>query len=358
MPFDESRQVGLVRLQQWIAQVCSEYLPRSGEPDRDYDRLRMRQATLNALSSTASVYETTDHLRALMAAGLVRYRDNIHAAGSVHIPESVFLGLVTETVWPIVCASALPRDWTGCLTALSNPTLVRVIAEVRGRDLSKAELMRNIATQCGTEPLWRILNDFNDPRRGAPFVIALCRDEHALASGDRQSWVQRYIFTGLRFVAVAAVAGVIGNRTDDVVVDGWEWIQENAPGRRKPRDPDPSVAEQPSPTPQPHALAPKRNRHHYDATPSPVHPSHYTDSRSRNNTPQSGGLAASSVPAPRTRRSTNQDEQLLGSGQSGSSGISSSAGGGSSNYPLYESLLHDAVNLFNSSGALFSRWGY
>jgi hypothetical protein len=227
------KHVDLRSLRLWINRVASDYEhahARQGDNRRHKENLEsIRQAIEGASNGSAK-----DTLRGLIASGVIHYKKSNQKIPEGTLPETLMLDFAVDALWPIVIARKLPREWFGSLEELTSSQLASLVGSaraaktfwVRGTKNSvkrRRILYSEIARTSFADGILNLLKDLNDPRGGGSYLatVALADGFDAPPNGSTPKDL-------LRWLAEAAVVGVIGSRADALIVHVWDWLIENA----------------------------------------------------------------------------------------------------------------------------------
>jgi hypothetical protein len=220
------KHVDLRSLRLWINRVASDYEhahARQGDNRRHKENLEsIRQAIEGASNGSAK-----DTLRGLIASGVIHYKKSNQKIPEGTLPETLMLDFAVDALWPIVIARKLPREWFGSLEELTSSQLASLVGSaraaktfwVRGTKNSvkrRRILYSEIARTSFADGILNLLKDLNDPRGGGSYLatVALADGFDAPPNGSTPKDL-------LRWLAEAAVVGVIGSRADAVIVHVW-----------------------------------------------------------------------------------------------------------------------------------------
>ncbi len=170
---NDAEHVDLRSLRLWVDRAYHDYAQLSARHSSRAERRRLR--VLHE-AVHGRVGKGPDSLRALMAAGVVRYRERLSLPDR-SLPEALIVELVVEALWPVVVAARLPMDWLEDLSLITSPRLALLVNDARtlqdaGRKVDRTAMTRAIAGYNYSLGVLNLLDDLNDPRRGGSFLSA------------------------------------------------------------------------------------------------------------------------------------------------------------------------------------------
>ncbi|HEY0639901.1 MAG TPA: hypothetical protein VGD67_19865 [Pseudonocardiaceae bacterium] len=227
----EPLDVDLHGLRIWVDRIAADYARLHPTAITAAARtVAVRQAREAALRSLdANRRSNLAVLRNTVAAGAVRYRfAGPHLTGRA-LPEALMLDFVTEILWPLLHTADLPESWPEDLAFLTSPGVSRLVVKARqslsdGNRIDRQSFQLALARRPIAVGILNALEDLNDPRRGASYLAAAAARTSPPPKGKPTRELLAWVLGAATAVASHAVAGVVGNRTDALVLQVWDWL--------------------------------------------------------------------------------------------------------------------------------------
>lgn len=155
----------------------------------------------------------------LLAQGLVLWQPETSAAG-LDNAEHVIVSMAASALWPLVVARTLNAEQCQALAALASDEVARAVMMARAVNPNKQpdkaahQLAQNLLIPAYLPGLARLLGHLRDPELGYPALCAarLLRNQPPPVSAPRDAG--DIVREALKWAGLAAVAGIIGNRSD------------------------------------------------------------------------------------------------------------------------------------------------
>jgi len=187
-------------------------------------------------------------LRRLLASGVVSYFQLVDNIPPDSLPEQVGLDLAFFALWPVVTARKLPRGWVGDLAEISSPTLAALVEALRNapRRITQDnadDLQVLLARTPISFGILNMLEDLNDPKRGASALLALAKagsgSQPPRKANAKTMMAWMFAATG---VGAAGAFGVDAETHATRLADGlWDWLTQHhqvSMGHASSFDPD------------------------------------------------------------------------------------------------------------------------
>jgi hypothetical protein len=229
-PEVRSQHPDLANLRLWVQRMSQDYehvLVNANVNRIDRWRYRREFKAMRRTLDGSPVGSGKACLRRLLASGAVSYGDGIVGAMPREVlPEALMLDFLAHCLWPVIVTPKLPATWFDDLQELTSPPVARLVAQARtskttGGIMSFEAFTRILADNLFGFGLLNLLHDLSDPKRGGSAMMAV-----AIAARTKRPPIGRSK-TLLVWLCGATATGVIGNRTDALAVDGWDWLVGN-----------------------------------------------------------------------------------------------------------------------------------
>ncbi len=219
----------LPHLTMWISRIAADYerIAEAKKENLSKKEIRNYRRVLHSVGQTCAggpSGPSKDQLRELIAAGAVSYASHGHQLPPEPVPEQLAVDLAVYSLWPIVQVPTLPNSYFKDLTEISSEPIARLVAHARlsrssGSPMSALAFGRALTGVNFAPGLLNLLNDLADPRRGGCAFTAIM-----LASTGTVPERTNRVKTAALWVLMAAAAGVIGNRADDILTGLVDWL--------------------------------------------------------------------------------------------------------------------------------------
>lgn len=235
----ESDHPDLISLRLWLDHLYRDLEANTRISTRERRKHRRRlEAIRRAHAPSAPGSGSKDEVRALIATGMV-YRVHCHERiRDASLPEALILDFVVDALWPIVIARELPASWMIDLSSISSPELAQAVSRTRAMSgvdsfAQKRHFYERLSRTRVAIGVMNLLEDLGDPRGGGPFVCTLAEvDGMPSTRGLTPEALFRWTMIGVGGGGAAAVAGIIGNRSDALFVEVWRSITDAADAGR------------------------------------------------------------------------------------------------------------------------------
>jgi len=180
------------------------------------------------LTGNVPTESTLRVVRLLISSGVLRWRVPA-IQEELETPPLLFYSLVTAALWPLIITPKLPHGWVQATQEITSPETTRLIAHMRslvGKEENSTIAFHfsiEIQKHIFAEGVIGLLEDLRDPQKGggALNAIATIRDNQQPPTMDNIRELYKWLL-------VASAGGIIGNRSDAIVVKAMEWLSENA----------------------------------------------------------------------------------------------------------------------------------
>lgn len=168
-----SPEFGLDGLRAWLGQRLID--ARRVKADKAVTR--SVEQMLISLGDRAPSLKAAECVRLLSAVGLaqcVRFGHRFRL-GAV---DRVLLEIGTLAIWPLIVTPRLPDQWQEPMAELTSPRFSEIVTRFRaaagsGQTVSLDSLAETIGRRPFADAVLNLLQDFADPRRGRPTLVAL-----------------------------------------------------------------------------------------------------------------------------------------------------------------------------------------
>ncbi|WP_239342508.1 toll/interleukin-1 receptor domain-containing protein [Frankia sp. CiP3] len=232
----------LLTQRRWVAKITADYEQAVAAKEIPGDRKQRRQDHRELEQLARTLDGSPDGagkkvLRGLLASGVVTYCPHLGELPDDSLPEQVGLDLAYFALWPLITARKLPKDWADDLAEISSPSLASLVeavrsATARGVKIGTDDFQRLLAQTPVAFGILNMLQDLNDPARGAAALLAVAkagsRSEPPRGAGAK------IMVTWLALAASAGAAGPFGvdaERHASGLADGlWDWLTDHHSG--------------------------------------------------------------------------------------------------------------------------------
>lgn len=203
-----SRKADLAALQQWIDRCRITYMHAPYSTPEGQHLGDLSEAIHGKPTSNS-----TERIRQLLASGAFWSGLQTGPSSDANVPRNIAIGIATDALWALVVVgtNGLPTNWLTELNNLTDLPVAQAVARAMHLDTDKLDLARSLGNGACAFGLGRLFDDLADPARSGYYVNAL-----GSAYSDARVKPFTWIAPTARFVAVAAAAGIIGNRSDAI----------------------------------------------------------------------------------------------------------------------------------------------
>lgn len=221
------------KLISWLDRLAAEYDARTTNtdlaPELRVARQQLERTRVALLNPYAYLHELDD-LRRLIASGFLIYRVPELDSQS-EVPPLLFQQFVCAALWPLIIIRPLQLSafWGRTARIIMSAELIDLIINMqrhyyRSHDRNDRSAIAQRLTKALAEPQYaegirNLLEDMRDPMGGGVILSALATMRDGAPPPPMLD-----IPALIKWVLLGALGGVIGNRTDALVVKAWESL--------------------------------------------------------------------------------------------------------------------------------------